>query len=202
MSGTRISGTRICDAVKCWAALAVLSTTCFAQYGTRPGGGRVDRLAAPETRAVALFFVASDCPISDRTFPEMKRVREEFSARGVAVWFVYPNSTERNADVEKHQREFDAGGDVLLDPDGDLVRLSGAKVTPEVSVLVPAGPAGWKPVYTGRVDDRFVHLGLERPRITEHFAQEALDAVLAGKPVPRATGTPVGCGIIPVGAER
>jgi hypothetical protein len=177
---------------------ALAGPVVFAQYGVRPGGEAVAKLAGPETRAVALFFVASDCPISSRTFPEMKRIREEFSARGVTVWFVYPNSTERLAAIERHQREFDPGGEVLLDPHGDLVRLTGAKVTPEVSILVPAAGT-WRPVYTGRVDDRYVHLGLERPRITEHFAEEALDAVLAGKPVPRATGTPVGCGIIPGG---
>ena len=184
------------------AATLMFSAICFGQYGIRPNGQRVAQLAKPGERAVALFFVASDCPISDRTFPEMKRLREEFSGRDVAVWFVYPNRTEDLAEVEKHQRAFDSGGDVLLDPDGDLVKLTGARVTPEVSVLVPAAAGGWKPVYSGRVDDRFVHLGLERPQITEHFAEQALEAVLEGRAVPRATGTPVGCGIIAGGAQR
>jgi hypothetical protein len=183
--------------VGCSLAMLTICVGGVAQYGIRPGGESVAKLAKPGTKTVALFFVASDCPISDRTFPEMKRIREEFNPRGVAVWFVYPNSTERPADVEKHQRDFDMGGQVLLDPKGELARLTQAKVTPEVSVLVPAKAGGWRLVYTGRVDDRYVHLGLERPQIREHFAEEALDAVLAGKPVPKATGTPVGCGIIP-----
>ncbi len=180
-----------------WGTVALagfLPIAVFGQYGSRPDGERLARLAAPGTKAVALFFVASDCPVSNRTFPEMKRVREEFSARGIAVWFVYPNTVERASDVAEHQRDFDAGGEVILDPAGDLVRLSGARVTPEISILVPQG-SGWKPVYTGRIDDRFVHIGLERPHATRHFAEEALSAVLEGRPVPRATGTPVGCGI-------
>jgi hypothetical protein len=67
-------------------------------------------------------------------------------------------------------------------------------------VLVPNGADGWKPAYTGRIDDRFVHIGLERPQAREHFAEAAIEAVLDGKPVPRATGTPVGCGIVNPGA--
>jgi hypothetical protein len=151
---------------------------------------------------VVLFFVSAGCPISDRTFPEMKRVRESFRGRGVRVWFVYPNVNEVASEVEAHQRAFDAGGDALLDPAGDLVRLARARVTPEAAVLVPNGVNGWKPVYTGRVDDRFVHLGLERPQPKERFAQTAVEAVLNGKPVPRATGTPVGCGIISAGVGK
>jgi len=166
-----------------------------AQFGVHPDGSKAEALAARGTRAVALFFVASDCPISDRTFPEMKRLRESFAPRGVKVLFVYPNTTEDLAKVTAHQNAFDPGGEILLDPHGDLVRLTRARVTPEVSVLVPDG-AGWRPVYTGRVDDRFIHLGLERPHATQLFGEEAVNAVLSGTAVPKATGVPVGCGIV------
>ena len=158
-------------------------------------GRPLTKLASERTSAVALFFVASDCPISDRTFPEMKRLRETFSARGVKLYFVYPNTTERRADITAHQHNFDPGGEILLDPNGDLVRLTHANVTPEASVLIP-DKTGWHPVYTGRIDDRYIHLGLERPRPTHIFAEEALDAVLSGQPVPKPTGIPVGCGIV------
>jgi AhpC/TSA family len=177
------------------AALGLSIVAC-GQFGVRPSGERVTKLAPEGTLAVALFFVASDCPVSNRTFPEMKRIRESFSKRGVKVWFVYPNNTERVADVVAHQRDFDAGGDVILDSRGELVAMTHAQVTPEVAVLVPAVAGKWNPVYTGRVDDRFVHLGLERPHPTEHFAEQVLEAALDGKPVPKATGTPVGCGIM------
>jgi hypothetical protein len=166
-----------------------------AQFGTVANGLPVKTLAATGSRAVALFFVASDCPISDRTFPEMKRLREDFSARGVKFYFVYPNSTEHISDIKIHQQDFDPGGEILLDPNGNLVRLTHARVTPEVSVLMP-DKTGWHPVYTGRIDDRYIHLGLERPRPTRRFAEEALTAVLSGKPTPKPTGTPVGCAIV------
>ena len=165
-------------------------------YGVRTDGHKVNSLAAPGTKAIVLFFVATDCPISNRTFPEMKRLREEFESRGVRFWFVYPNTGEQPAQVAQHQAAYDAAGEVVLDTSGKLVEISGARVTPEISVLVPDGTAGWRAVYTGRIDDRYIRIGEERPHATTHFAERALNAVLSGGHVEPATGVPVGCGIM------
>ena len=160
-------------------------------------GRPVRSLAGAGVSTVVLFFVASDCPVSNRTFPEMKRVREEFSGRGARFWFVYPNVGETAEIVRAHQSGYDDGGEVLLDPEGRLTRLAGAKVTPEVAVLARGpGQGGWSPVYIGRVDDRYVRIGLERPQATEHFAERVVREVLEHRPVERSTGAPVGCGII------
>ncbi|RSL15601.1 AhpC/TSA family protein [Edaphobacter aggregans] len=165
-------------------------------YGVGTDGRKISSLAAPGTKAIVLFFVATDCPISNRTFPEMKRLREEFAPRGVRFWFVYPNKGEQSEKVTQHQVAYDAGGEAVLDVQGKLVEISGARVTPEVSVLVPDGTAGWRPAYTGRIDDRYVRIGEERSHATKHFADRALNAALSGGRVETATGTPVGCGII------
>jgi hypothetical protein len=171
------------------------------EYGVRTDGQRVTSLEGPGTKVVALFFVASDCPISNRSFPEMKRLREEFSSRGVRFWFVYPNEGERPEQVRVHQSTYDAGGEALLDVTGALVRIAGARVTPEVSVLLPDGNSRWRPVYTGRIDDRYVRIGQERPRAKAHFAERALASVLQGRRVEAATGVPVGCGIMNPGVS-
>jgi hypothetical protein len=181
--------------------LARVSGPAQRVLGTAADGRVVTSLAGVGTRAVALFFVATDCPISDRTFPEMKRVREEFARRGVKVWFVYANDTEKRDDVKRHQAEFDEGGEWVMDS-GALTELAGAKVTPEAVVLVPDA-SGWRVVYRGRVDDKYVRLGLERPKATRHFAAEAIGQVLAGKPVEAASGELVGCGIVrPKGSRQ
>ena len=48
-------------------------------------------------------------------------------------------------------------------------------------------------VYRGRIDDRYVDLGLERPAPTKHDLADALAAVVDGKPVQQATTQAVGC---------
>ncbi|WP_182275766.1 redoxin domain-containing protein [Granulicella sp. 5B5] len=164
-------------------------------YGTRLDGHPLATLAPAGSKAVVLYFIATDCPVSNRTLPEMLRVRNEFRSRGVAFWFVYPNTTETLAGVRNHALSYNTGSNTILDPTGSLVALTHARVTPEAVVLIPRGSA-WKTVYAGRIDDRYVRLGLARPQATQHFAEQAVSELLSGKPVQPAVGTPVGCAII------
>jgi hypothetical protein len=163
-------------------------------YGTRPDGTRVASLAPASAQAVVLYFVATDCPVSNRTFPEMKRVRQAFAARGIAFWYVYPNVTETPAAVREHQAAFDPDAQALLDDRGVLTRLAHAVATPEAVVLTRSG-SDWKPVYAGRIDDRYLRLGVERPTVQNHFVERVLKELLSGQPVEPATGNPVGCAI-------
>jgi hypothetical protein len=61
-------------------------------------------------------------------------------------------------------------------------------VTPEAAVY-----ANGRVVYHGRIDDRYVDLGLERPAPTVHDLDDALTAVLAGRPVEHPVTQAVGC---------
>jgi hypothetical protein len=78
--------------------------------------------------------------------------------------------------------------DAVRDPKLALVKFAGATVTPE-AVVVVAG----KVVYRGRIDDRYVDLGRERPAPTRRDLFDALTAILDGKPVPLAKTQAVGC---------
>lgn len=179
------------------AVFAFLLTALAANaqdYGSRPDGTHVASLAAPSAQVVVLYFVATDCPVSNRTFPEMKRVRQAFAARGIAFWYVYPNITETPAAVRQHQAEFDPGAPTLLDDRGVLTHLAHAVATPEAVVLTRSGTA-WKPVYAGRIDDRYLRLGVERPAVQNHFVERVLNELLSGQPVEAAVGNPVGCAI-------
>jgi hypothetical protein len=82
--------------------------------------------------------------------------------------------------------------DASRDPQRALVKLVGARVTPEAAVFVP-GAAGARRVYHGRIDDRYGELGRMRPAAGTHDLQDALGAVLAGRPVPGAQALAVGC---------
>ena len=48
-------------------------------------------------------------------------------------------------------------------------------------------------LYRGRIDNLYAALGQKRPRATTRDLREALDAILAGQPVPHATNQAVGC---------
>ncbi len=152
-------------------------------------GKPVDPIApVPGVKAVVVLFTATDCPISNRYAPEVQRLYRAFASKGVRFWLVYPNPAESVAAIREHEQSFGYPADALRDPKQALVKMAKATVTPEAAVFV----AG-RLVYHGRIDDRIVDLGLERPAPTVHDLDEALTAVLAGKPVVHPVTQAVGC---------
>jgi phosphoserine phosphatase len=151
-------------------------------------GRPVAPLRADRSKATVFLFTRTDCPISNRYAPEVRRLTEKFAASGVTFWLVYADPDESAAAIRRHLKAYGYRAGVLRDPHHDLVRLTGVRVTPEAAVFV----AG-RLVYRGRIDDRYVAFGKARPAPTSHDLEEALDAILAGKPVARETTTAIGC---------
>jgi ribosomal protein L35AE/L33A len=154
-------------------------------------GAPVDALQAPAgTKAIVFLFTSTDCPISNRYAPEVRRIAETFAAKGVVVRLVYANPSEDTGAIREHMRAFSYAGaaDALRDPDHALVKYVGARVTPEAAVY-----AGGRIVYRGRIDDRYVELGVERPQATRHDLADAIAAVVAGQPVVQPKTQAVGC---------
>ena len=164
-------------------------------FGTDLHGQPVRELAGSGARVVVLLFAASDCPISNRYVPEVARLTREFSRQGARFWWVFPNPADTAAVVAAHDREYSIGDDAILDPRQSLVALAHATVTPEAAVFTVDGK-GLHEVYDGRVDDRYINLGQERPQAQRHDLEAAIAAALGGKQVPQPGGPPVGCSIV------
>jgi len=165
-------------------------------FGTDLQGQPVDRLAPSGSKAVVLFFVASDCPISNRYIPEIERLQSAYRPDGVRFLWVYPNPADTASVVRAHDQQFSVSADTVLDVNQRLTAMAHATITPEVAILVPAS-SGWREVYRGRIDDRYIALGQERPHAMKHDLDLAIRAVLAGRPVPPPGGPTVGCSIVP-----
>jgi thiol-disulfide isomerase/thioredoxin len=185
------------------ACALLIAPLCRAQrvptvYGYNTNGQPVTRLASFGTEAVVLFFVASDCPISNRYTPEIRSLEEKFAAQHVVFWLVYPNVGETSSGVRQHEAAYGSEEHILLDPDHRLVALAHAKLTPESAILIPERPASeaFRTVYHGRIDDRYVQFGQERPKATQHDLERAIDDVLRHRSVEQPNGPAVGCGII------
>jgi len=87
-----------------------------------------------------------------------------------------------------HAVKFDMEFPFVKDLNGECVRATGIERTPGVAVL----DADRRLRYRGRIDDRYADLGKERPKATEHDLEDAIKAVLTGKPVEKRT-LAVGC---------
>lgn len=152
-------------------------------------GTAVDPFAEPTGRAVVLFFVGVDCPISNRYAPEVKRIYREFAPQGVRFYLVYPDPDVTPAAAEEHAEAYGYPFPALLDPSHRLVERAAATVLSEAAVLTPRGEL----LYHGRIDDRFVDFGKARAAPTRRDLREALAAVLAGRPVPHPKTQAIGC---------
>jgi peroxiredoxin len=155
-------------------------------------GGQVRPLAHLEASAVVFLFARTDCPISNRYAPEVSRLFDKFAGRGVKFWLVYPDPDEAIGSIRVHMEEYGYAFGALLDPGHELVKLTGARVTPEAAVYA-RGKSGARLVYRGRIDDRFVDFGKARPTPTVRDLEETLEAILQGRPVAYREARAVGC---------
>jgi len=142
-----------------------------------------------------LIFVSIDCPVSNRYAPEIKRLYDQYSPQGVQFRLVYPNRIDSTAAIDAHISAYAYPPIAERDPDHKLVKLTGATITPEAAVFDRNG----KLVYLGRIDDRVVELGRERPAATRHDLRDALAAMLTGKPIKQQKTQAVGCFIADMG---
>ncbi|HEY2018385.1 MAG TPA: thioredoxin family protein [Bryobacteraceae bacterium] len=177
------------------ALSAVFSAAC---WPAPPGFQLKDTQGAVHTpaewnghKAVLLFFVTTDCPVANSYVPEMNRIRDSYVGRGVQVYAVEADTTTADAAVARYAKDYRYGFPLLLDPRQVLVELAGATVTPEAVVLSPDG----KVLYRGRIDNRVADFGKQRPQATELDVRDALEEVLAGKPVARPFTKSIGCAI-------
>lgn len=155
-----------------------------------PDGRPVDPFLAAENSAAIVFLFASvECPVSNRYAPTVRQLQETFAPQNVAFWMVYPNPGDTPDAVRAHLKAFSYSVHALLDPRHDLVKLAKVVVTPEAAVFDRSRSLA----YHGRIDDKFVSLGVERPGATRHDLADALTAVLAGHAASPAQGAAVGC---------
>lgn len=174
----------------------LLGSTAFSQtLAVNLNGNPIKELGPAGTRVVVLFFAASDCPISNRYVPEIQRLAKEFGPQGVLIWFVYPNPNDNASIVRIHNHQFAIIANTALDRKQTLVQMAHVTVTPEAAVFVSES-RGLREVYHGRVDDRYMALGKDRPNATHHDLEDAIRAALANIPIPQSETSPIGCSIV------
>ena len=188
------------------AATRVTPPTPVAASTTRPAGeadvvelkdvdGVTRRpLEADGAAGVVVLFIAHECPISNGYSPEIIRICNQYGVEGPGkfrFYLAHVDPTLAPEGAKTHAQEFGYTVPVLMDTDRKLAGKVGARVTPEAAVITPDGTVA----YRGRIDDRWVGYGRSRVEPTTRDLRAALDAILAGKPVPVAETRAVGCPI-------
>jgi hypothetical protein len=151
----------------------------------------------PAGSANVIFFVQTDCPISNWYAPTIQQVCREYGARGVGCSLMYEDvespGTRLDEQVRTHLQEYRYGGmAAAVDRSRAVAGRASATITPQAVVVDRTGTIR----YRGRIDNAYADLGKPRQRVTSHELRDALDAVLAGRPVAKPETEAVGCFIV------
>jgi len=140
-------------------------------------------------KATVLFFIDTACPIANQYAPKITALAEEYATKDVASFRVYPGDYASAEDIAAHTRDYAYKLPATRDTDYALTREAEATVTPEAVVFDREGIVQ----YRGRIDNRYEELGKPRRQVTQEDLRDALEAVLAGKPVATPRTQAIGC---------
>ena len=188
-------------------SLLIVALAAVAGSGRNPGdlpappaiGAMIDDFKLPDAdgsehslkslmgkNGAVVIFIATKCPVSNAYNDRMEKLAQDYKAKGINVIGINSNNTEPSAEVKSHAAEKHLTFAILKDDGNKIADRFGANHTPEAYVIDASG----KLVYHGRIDN-----SQKIEAITSNDLREALDAVLAGKPIEKTTSVAFGCSI-------
>ncbi|MCW5966392.1 MAG: redoxin family protein [Bryobacterales bacterium] len=189
--------------VLCAADPAPLAIGSIAPDFSLPGvDGKVHNLSEfRSSEVLAVVFTCNHCPTAQLYEMRINRLAEQYRAKGVAFVAIAPNDPEAVRLDELGYSDVNDGLDdmkirakfrnyqmpYLYDGESQKVsRAYGAQATPHVFLF----DSNRKLQYQGRVDDN------QRENLVKvHDARDAIEALLAGKPVAMANRPVFGCSV-------
>lgn len=160
--------------------------------------GKSHQLSELKGKTVVLEWVNYECPFVKKHYDSgnMQGLQKEYTGKGV-VWLAVASSAEGKQGYyapketnEMAAKQKSAATAILLDADGTVGRLYGAKTTPQMFIINPEG----KVVYAGAIDDK-ASAKPEDIATSKNYVKSALDETLAGKPVSTASTVSYGCSV-------
>lgn len=160
--------------------------------------GKKHSLSEFKGKTVVLEWVNYDCPFVKKFYgsDNMQKWQQAYTKKGV-VWLSICSSAEGKEghfpiEVAKERIKTSKAAPTayLMDSDGSVGRLYGAKTTPHMFVINAEGTL----VYAGAIDSKRSTDAADIAGATNYVAA-ALDAALAGKAVELKTSAPYGCSV-------
>jgi peroxiredoxin len=168
---------------------------------TLPGvDGKIHKAAEyAGTKVLAIVFESNHCPVSQLYEGRIEKLYDDYRRKGVTLVAINPNNpktvrldelgytdvTDSLPEMKLRARFRGINWPYLYDGDTQAVSVKfGAVATPHIFIF----DQGRKLRYQGRIDDN-----QREDLVKTHDARNAIDAVLADRPVPVAETTAFGC---------
>lgn len=160
--------------------------------------GKAVQLSDFKGQHVVLEWVNPGCPFVVKHYNAGNMQGTQKAAKDQGLVWLTVNSTARDhrdflapaAMGAWMSQQKAAAAATLMDTDGKVGRAYGARVTPHMYVIDPAG----KLVYAGAIDSKPTANPADIASAT-NYVKQAMAELKAGKPVSQASTTPYGCTI-------
>jgi peroxiredoxin len=180
------------------AALAIVAGTPAPGFTITDTAGKAVQLGDYKGKYVVLEWVNPECPFVRKHYSSgnMQALQKEWAGRDV-VWLAI-NSTNASHSEFKTPRQMSdwmksqnaTPAATLLDSTSDTGRAYGARTTPHMFVIDPAG----KVIYNGAIDDKRSANPADA-KTANNSVRAALTEAMSGKPVTVGNTTPYGCSV-------
>ncbi|MDX1932514.1 MAG: redoxin domain-containing protein [Capsulimonadales bacterium] len=178
-------------------AIAALAVTCVAAGKPAPSGETAFNWKDLANRSYStsdivpgkadvFLFTSMECPIAVKYMPRLLRMNAAYAPKGIRFFLVNANPADDAKSFARWSRERKATLPLVKDDKTALADRLGITMTPEAAVVAPDGTV----VYRGRIDDN-----VEEAKVSRRDLANALDDVLAGRPVKVTRVLPFGCAI-------
>jgi hypothetical protein len=162
------------------------------------GDGKKHSLDQYKGKFIVLEWTNPGCPFVHKFYDSgtMQNLQKQETAKGV-VWIRINSGapgkegSQTVADIGPYEKANHVASTVtLLDPDGKVGHMYGARNTPQMFVINPKGDL----IYAGGIDDK---PSADAADIAgaKNYVVAALEESMAGKPVTKSTAQPYGCSV-------
>ena len=179
-------------------ALAAVETGAAAPAFSLPDQtGATRSLAEAKGSWVVLEWLNHDCPFVKKHYAgNIQKLQQDLAAQGVVWWSIISSAPGKQGHVDaagaaaQMTAKQSKAAAVLLDPEGTVGKLYGAKTTPQCVLISPEGVI----VYQGALDSvpsaDVADIGTATNYVAQAFAEAS-----AGKPVSVPESKPYGCSV-------
>jgi peroxiredoxin len=147
------------------------------------------------SKGVIVIFDCITCPYSKAYNSRIIALNKKYASQNFPVVTIQPNDPEVSPgdsfdEMVSHAKKNSYSFPFLFDETQGVTKAFGATNTPHVFLLTKEG-AGFKVAYIGAIDDN----ARDESAVSKKYVEDAVDALLASKPVPATKTKAQGCTI-------
>lgn len=185
-------------ALQVYTASALESGAMAPPFQAEGADGKIHDLSALRGKYVVLEWFNKGCPYVRKHYDSkaMQNLQKEYTGKGV-VWFTVLSSSKGSQGfatgpeaIQEAKSQGASASALLLDAEGKLGKLYGAKTTPHLFIIDPKGVL----IYQGAIDD---HPTSDKGDLAgaTNYVKKTLDSALSGKKIEVTATKPYGCSV-------